>query len=51
MDTIWLDDFEPAPGRKPLPGIVQAWLKRETAAGRLRPLGWAVVLPSSPLWF
>ena len=28
MDTIWFDDIEPTPRSRPLPGIVQAWLKR-----------------------
>ena len=28
MDTIWFDDIEPTPQGRPLPGIVQAWLKR-----------------------
>ena len=28
MDTIWLDDIEPPARSRPLPGIVQAWLKR-----------------------
>ena len=28
LDTIWVEEFESAGGRRQLPGIVQAWLKR-----------------------